>query len=144
VIKVSDAWRRRWRANLRETQILLREFRRPLVTFALAVVGLGLVYHFLARQVGEPLDSLPEAIYLMLTLAFLQPSGSFPNTPILQVFYFALPVIGMITVAQGLADFGVMLFNRRARSKEWEMAIASTYNKHTKTPTRRPPPRCAG
>jgi voltage-gated potassium channel len=131
VIKVSDAWRRRWRANLRETQILLREFRRPLVTFALAVVGLGLVYHFLARQVGEPLDSLPEAIYLMLTLAFLQSSGSFPNTPILQVFYFALPVIGVITVAQGLADFGIMLFNRRARSKEWEMAIASTYNKHT-------------
>jgi Trk K+ transport system NAD-binding subunit len=30
-----------------------------------------------------------------------------------------------------LADFGILLFNRRARSKEWEMAVASTFNKHT-------------
>ena len=50
---------------------------------------------------------------------------------ILQIFYFLLPVIGVITLAQGLAEFGVMLFNRRARSKEWEMAVASTYKNHT-------------
>jgi voltage-gated potassium channel len=131
VKRSGENWRRRWRANLRETRVLLREFRRPLTTFALAVIGLGVIYHYLALQLGEPLHSLPEAIYLMLTLAFLQPSGSFPNTPVLQIFYFALPVIGVITVAQGLADFGVMLFNRRARSKEWEMAIASTYSNHT-------------
>jgi voltage-gated potassium channel len=124
-------WYRRWQAGWRETKILLREFRRPLVIFGLAIVGLGVIYHFLARLSGEPLGSLPEAIYLMLTLAFLQPSGSFPKTPVLQIFYFALPVIGVITVAQGLADFGVMLFNRRARSKEWEMAVASTLSAHT-------------
>jgi len=129
--KPKPDWHHRWQAGWRETQILLGEFRRPLMTFTLAILGLGLVYHFLARQAGEPLNSLPEAFYLMLTLAFLQPSGSFPHTPVLQIFYFALPVIGIITVAQGLADFGVMLFNRRARSKEWEMAVASTFNKHT-------------
>jgi voltage-gated potassium channel len=124
-------WRRRWQAGWRETRILLGEFRRPLITFLLAIVGLGLVYNFLAQQAGEPLNSLPEAFYLMLTLAFLQPSGSFPQTTVLQNFYFAMPVIGVITVAQGLADFGVMLFNRRARSKEWEMAVATTFSKHT-------------
>jgi len=131
VKKSDENWRRRWRANLRETRILLREFRRPLATFALAVIGLGLVYHYLSIQMGEPLNNYAEAIYLMLTLAFLQSSGNFPHTPVLQIFYFALPVIGVITVAQGLADFGVMLFSRRSRSKEWEMAIASTYNNHT-------------
>jgi voltage-gated potassium channel len=131
VKKARGDWYRRWRAGWRETKILLREFRRPLVTFTIGVIGLGLIYNLLSRQVGEPVNSLPESIYLMLTLAFLQPSGSFPHTPILQVFYFALPLIGIITVAQGLTDFGVMLFNRRARSKEWEMAVASTFNKHT-------------
>ena len=115
----------------RETVILLKEFRRPLLIFFVAIVGLGILYHSLARQAGEPLSSLPEAVYLMLTLAFLQPAGSFPHNPILQIFYFLLPVIGVITLAQGLAEFGVMLFNRRARSKEWEMAVASTYNNHT-------------
>jgi len=121
----------RWRSGWRETLILLKEFRRPVSLFVVAIIGLGILYHYISRQTGEPIYSLPEAVYLMLTLAFLQPSGNFPHSPVLQIFYFLLPVIGVITLAQGLADFGVMLFNRRSRSKEWEMAVASTYNKHT-------------
>ena len=115
----------------RETMILLKEFRLPVLIFAVAVLGLGVLYHYIARQAGEPLYSLPEAIYLMLGLAFMQPSGNFPHSPVLQIFYFLMPVIGVITLAQGLAEFGVMLFNRRARSKEWEMAVASTFSDHT-------------
>jgi len=120
-----------WQASLRETGIVLREFRLPVLIFATAVIGLGIVYHFLARQSGEPLHSLPEAIYLMLTLAFLQPSGSFPQAPLLQLFYFVMPLVGVGTLAQGLAEFGVMIFNRRARSREWEIAVASTFRDHT-------------
>ena len=41
-----------------------------------------------------------------------------------------MPLVGIITLAQGLADFGSLLFNHRARSKEWEMAVASTMNNH--------------
>ena len=120
-----------WQMAWRETLILFKEFRRPVLLFVIAIFGLGILYHYIARQAGEPVYSLPEAVYLMLTLAFLQPSGGFPHNPILQIFYFLLPIIGVITLAQGLAEFGVMLFNRRARSKEWEMAVASTYNRHT-------------
>jgi len=29
-----------------------------------------------------------------------------------------------------VADFGVMFFNRRSRGKEWEVAVASTFNRH--------------
>ncbi|MGE5073924.1 MAG: potassium channel family protein, partial [Anaerolineae bacterium] len=119
------------RASLRETSILLREFRLPVIIFSTAVVGLGLLYHFLANQVGEPLGSVPEAIYLMLTLSFLQPSGPFPRALILQLFFFLMPLVGVGTLAQGLAEFGVMLFNRRARNKEWEIAVASTFKDHT-------------
>jgi voltage-gated potassium channel len=121
----------RWRTAWRETMILLNEFRRPVTIFLFAIVGLGIIYYFLDRQVGDSISSVPESIYLMLTLAFLQPSGNFPHYPVLQIFYFLLPVIGLITLAQGLAEFGVMLFNRRARSKEWEMAVASTFTNHT-------------
>ena len=121
----------KWQAGLRETGVLLNQFRQPILIFSVAVIGLGILYFYLAARSGEPLDSRSEAIYLMLTLAFLQPSGSFPHTPILQVFYFLLPVIGVGTLAQGLAEFGVMLFNRRARSKEWESAVASTFRNHT-------------
>jgi Trk K+ transport system NAD-binding subunit len=80
---------------------------------------------------GEPVNSLIEAVYIVLTITFLQPPNrDFPNHIVLQLFHFIMPIVGIIMLAQGLADFGVLLFNRRSRTKEWEMAVASTFNNH--------------
>ncbi len=127
--RIVALWRQ-GQASWRDTGLLLRQFGAPLVAFALVVVGGGLAYHALSIQAGEPVDSAVEAIYLALSLVFLQSPGEFPHVWYLQVFYFALPVLGLGVLAQGLADFGVSLFNRRTRSKEWEMAVASTYSRH--------------
>jgi len=121
---------RTWKASARDTTLLLNEFREPILFFSIAILGLGILYYSLAGRFNEPVGSLVEAIYLMLTLTFLQPSGDFPTNPILQAFFFLMPLVGVGTIARGLADFGFLLFNRHARSKEWEMAVASTYNKH--------------
>jgi voltage-gated potassium channel len=123
---------RRWKATWRDTLILLREFRIPLLIFTVAVIGGGLLYYALANGVGEGnlVHSPTEAIFIILTAAFLQPSGVFPQHYGLQLFHFIMPVVGIIILAQGLADFGSLLFNRRARSKEWEMAVASTMKNH--------------
>ena len=122
---------RRWQASWRDTQLLLREFQAPLLIFFAAMLGGGALYQRIAYQVGTPLDDFSEAVYLMITLTFLQPSGEFPTHPLLEAFYFVMPLIGIGILAQGLADFGIMLFNRNARNKEWEMAIASTFEDHT-------------
>jgi voltage-gated potassium channel len=121
---------RSWKASVRDTSLLLSEFRGPVLFFALAMLGLGTCYFFLAIELKEPVGSWAEAIYLMLTLTFLQPSGNFPTHPFLQSFFFLMPLVGVGTLAQGLADFGILLFNRRSRNKEWEMAVASTFSKH--------------
>ena len=124
---------RRLRAAWRDTLLLVREFIRPLIYFTLAVIGGGEIYHLLARQFGEAVGSrsLVEAIYQVLGLTFLQPLGdNLPNNVILQLFYFIMPLIGISILAQGLADFGILFFNRRERSKEWEMAVASTFQDH--------------
>jgi voltage-gated potassium channel len=121
---------RSWRAGWRDTSLLLREFRDPLALFLLAIVGFGMLYFALAAHYGEPLSNPIEGIYLVLTAAFLQPLGEFPSAPVLQLFHFLMPLIGIITLAHGLADFGTLFFNRRARAKEWEMAVASTFNQH--------------
>ena len=121
---------RQWKAGWRDTLILLKEFQSPLLLFAVAVIGGGFAYAAIAKLVGAPVHSLTEAIYIVLTAAFLQPVGDFPKYFGLQIFHFLMPLIGIIILAQGLAEFGILLFNRRARSKEWEMAVASTMNKH--------------
>ena len=124
---------RRLRAAWRDTLLLVREFIRPLIYFTLAVIGGGEIYHLLARQFDEAVGSrsLVEAIYQVLGLTFLQPLGdNLPNNVILQLFYFIMPLIGISILAQGLADFGLLFFNRRERSKEWEMAVASTFQDH--------------
>jgi voltage-gated potassium channel len=121
---------RRLRAAWRDTALLLRDFRAPLFLFALIIIGGGTLYFFLAAHAGEPVDTLGEAIYLALTMVFFEGVNDFPHVWYLQLFYFIMPLLGLGVLAQGLADFGVMLFNRRQRSKEWEMAVASTFNHH--------------
>lgn len=119
-----------FRASLRDTLLLLSEFRTALVLFIFAILGGGLLYQTIARQAGEPVHNFTEAIYIVLSLAFFQPPVDFPNSPFLEAFFFVMPLIGIGTLALGLADFGYLFFNRRARSKEWEVAIASTLDKH--------------
>lgn len=121
---------RRIKASWRDTLLLLREFRLPLAWFLVLMVGAGLLFQQLAIQAGEPVRSTFEAIYLVLTMTFLQSSAGFPVAWYLQVFYFLMPVFGIGILAQGLADFGILLFNRRLRGKEWEMAVASTFSNH--------------
>jgi Trk K+ transport system NAD-binding subunit len=126
---MKNRWRR-FRAMWRDTFILITEFRSPLVLFTVAVVGGGFVYFLVAETVGEPVKSTGEAIYTVLAASFLQPLGDFPSHIVLQLFHFIMPLVGIIILAQGLTDFAGLLFNRKARSKEWEMAVASTMNKH--------------
>jgi len=123
-----------WRhiqASIRDTRILLREFRAPLFWFSFAVIGGGFLYHYIAMIVNEPVNSVAEAIYIVLIAAFLQPPNrDFPLHIALQLFHFLMPLVGIVALAQGLADFGSLLFNRKSRNKEWEMAIASTMKNH--------------
>ncbi|MBI2333656.1 MAG: NAD-binding protein [Chloroflexi bacterium] len=124
----------RWRhiqAGIRDTAILLREFREPLFWFSFAVIGGGVLYHYLSQRLNEPVYSLVESIYIMLIATFLQPANrDFPHHILLQIFHFLMPLIGLSVLAQGLADFGSLFFNRKSRNKEWEMAVASTMQDH--------------
>ncbi len=124
----------RWRhlqASIRDTTILLGEFRSAILWFSVAILGGGILFYFLSNLLNEPVNSLVESIYIILTITFLQPPNrDFPQHLVLQLFHFFMPIVGIVMLAQGLADFGSLLFNRRSRSKEWEMAVASTLKNH--------------
>jgi voltage-gated potassium channel len=125
----SKLWRQ-FKASWRDTWLLFREFSWPLFFFCLAIIGGGIVNYLLSIRAGFPLTNPLEAIYHVLALTFLQSSRDFPTTWYLQIFYFLMPLIGIIILAQGITEFGVMLFNRRGRSKEWQVAVASTFDHH--------------
>ena len=115
----------------RDTAVLLKQFRGSLAGFAIAVVGGGSLYFWLAQGSGEgQLATLPEAWYLALLMIFLQAGGEFPTAWYLELFYFLMPVVGLAILSQGAADFGLLLFNRRARGEAWQVAVAETYSNH--------------
>ena len=121
----------RWTAIWRDTVILFKEFRTPLALFTATVLTGALAYAVIAARVGEPVEGYMEAVYIALTSAFMQFGGDFPHHIYLQLFHIFMPIVGISALALGLADFGSLFFNRRARNKEWEMAVASTMKKHT-------------
>ncbi len=123
------SWRK-IRASWRDTLILLREFRTPLLLFIALITVSGGLFFLLSKNSSTPISSLAESIYATLSLTFLQPTTDFPKEWYLQAFFFLLPLFGVGLLAQGLADFGILFFNRRARGKEWQMAVASTINNH--------------
>jgi voltage-gated potassium channel len=129
-MKNKISFTRRLRATWRDTFLLLRDFRSPLILFVLVVIGGGVAFFYLSMLAGDPLNDIPESVYAVMTMVFLQSSREFPHAWYLEAFYFVMPFIGIGILAQGLADFGVSLFNRRARGKEWEMAVASTFTNH--------------
>ena len=129
--KLATFWRRRVWAGLRDTYLLLRQFALPLLLFSLAVCGGGYLYYILSQPTNHPADSITHAIYIVLTLTFLENVVDFPAVWYLQLFFFLMPIVGIGILAQGLAEFGLLFFNRRGRGKEWEMAVASTFNNHT-------------
>ncbi|MEM7114942.1 MAG: TrkA family potassium uptake protein [Chloroflexota bacterium] len=121
---------RRFWINVRDTYLLVRQFSLPLLLFSLAVIGGGELYYLLSQNTAQPLQSAAHGIYVVLALTFLESNINFPSVWYLQLFFFLMPLVGIGILAQGLADFGLLFFNRRARGKEWIMAVASTYSDH--------------
>lgn len=121
---------RKIRASWRDTLLLLREFSTPLLLFVAMIAISGWLFTILSKSTSTPIHSLAEGVYATLSLTFLQPTTNFPEQWYLQAFFFLLPLFGVALLAQGLADFGILFFNRRARGKEWQMAVASTMNNH--------------
>ncbi len=124
-------WYKALATDLRDTLVLFSQFRGSLVSFSLVFIGGGWLYYMLAHRIGEARPaSLVEGIFLVLSMIFLQANADFPNVWYLQIFFFVMPVLGLSFLSQGAADFGALLFNRRARGEAWQVAVAATYSNH--------------
>jgi voltage-gated potassium channel len=124
------AFTRGFRAGLRDTRVLIREFREAILLFSLTLLVGGLSFFLLWNNTGHEAIGFAESLYEVLGMTFLQPSLAFPDEWYLQLYFFLMPALGLAILARGAADFVSLLFNRRARQSEWEEAVASVAKNH--------------
>ena len=95
---------RKIKAGWRDTWLLLGEFAVPLLIFIFTLFVGGVSYYFLSAYAGEPVGNFLESVYQVLSMTFLQSSGSFPHSWYLGIFYFIMPIIGLIILSQGVTE----------------------------------------
>ncbi|MBK8022175.1 MAG: potassium channel protein [Chloroflexi bacterium] len=123
-------WMRLLRAIWRDSQALWREFRRPIVIFAITALGGGWLYGELLVLAGYERMPYHDMPYIMIALMTLEPIGSPPPEWYLIVFWYGLPLIALYVVGRGAVDFVRLFFNRGERRNAWEEAVVSTFSNH--------------
>jgi voltage-gated potassium channel len=124
-------WKRYLLASWRDFRVLVRQFSVPLGLFVGNVLLGGLLFDLLYTHADLKGLSYSQAVHAIFAMIFFGDSGvPFPEQWYLQIFFFLMPVIGLGLIAQGVINFGVMVFNKSAREGEWQVAIASTYKQH--------------
>lgn len=111
---------------------LAREFRGPLIGFAVATMVGGVIYgelHAMARgaEAAIPVIDRP---YTMLQLMLLEAPEDVPPEWYLALFWYAMPAIFIVLVGLGAADFLDLFFNREDDRDRWSEALAMTYRHH--------------
>ncbi|HET90855.1 MAG TPA: hypothetical protein ENN99_08985 [Chloroflexi bacterium] len=124
--------RRNLYALWRDARVLVSQFRISLLAFAtLTCVGTLLLRFFYIHPETGASITWSQALYATCMLVFTETILPFPSGPIwIQILFFAIPLLGLIIIAEGLVSFGVAIFNIRERKEAWQMAIASTYHDH--------------
>lgn len=131
-MKPHRGWRRLRRlfwAQIRDLRILLRQFFWSILGFNLLIVLGGWALH---RYYHTPPVDYAQGCYAVFTLIFFQPELDFPGAdePWLRFMFFAVPLVGLGFLAEGLIRFGVLLFNKSMRGEKWQVVLASTYSNH--------------
>lgn len=133
LVTVRQPFQRRWRwlrAIWRDTRALLHQFRLPILAFLLVTVVGGLIYGELYRLARGVEIALIDRPYIMLQLMILETPEDAPAEWYLILFWYVLPVLFVIIVGRGAADFVRLFFNRDERRDAWREALASTYRNH--------------
>jgi voltage-gated potassium channel len=123
-------WLRSIRATLRDTMALWREFHWAIIAFVVATCGGGFLYGELWVRAGYSRLPFLDLPYIMLGLMVFQPhTDPLPN-PELMAFWYVMPLVALLILGRGAADFARLFFDRSGRRNAWEEAVASTYRNH--------------
>lgn len=121
---------RKVRAVARDSLVLWREFRVPIIIFLLVTLVGGFIYGELYYHARGHYINLIDRPYIMLQLMILETPEDAPSEWFLVLFWYALPPIGVFIIGRGVVEFARLFFNRDERRDAWREAVASTYRNH--------------
>ena len=122
--------KRSWRRLRANYHYLRRPFLQflPLLGFLVVILLVGsFCFHHLYRQ--EPMSYI-EALYVTYCLVFMEHLVDFPEHWLLRLFYFVLPLLGLVVILDGFVRFGYHVLRRSDNAREWMRALAKTHNNH--------------
>ncbi|MCC6463908.1 MAG: NAD-binding protein [Planctomycetes bacterium] len=119
--------RRRFRAWLIYLRRPIREYL-PLFGGLVLLLLLGGVAFYGLYDKREL--SFAEAMFVTFGLILGEPTVDWPENPLLEVFYYLLPILGLVVVLDGIVRFSYYVFRRDEMSREWVSAMANTMSNH--------------
>ncbi len=116
----------------RYTVTLWKEFKFSIIGFLVVTIGGGYLYSEIHRQTRGVAIPMIDAPYMMVQLMTLQGVAEERVPPEfgLVIFWYIMPVIFLVLIGRGAADFVRLFFNLGENQAAWEEAVASTYRKH--------------
>jgi hypothetical protein len=102
-------------------RVLFKEFRGFLIVLALAVsTSICMLYFFYPRNLlPNGAMTLAQAGYYTLLMIFFESPLTYVEDLHLAPLFFILPIVGLVTIAEGVVHLGNLLFQHKRYSKEW-------------------------
>ncbi|MDR3614545.1 MAG: TrkA family potassium uptake protein [Candidatus Obscuribacterales bacterium] len=90
-----------------------------------------LLYSYYPRKLS-PTGSitLSQAGYYTLLMTFFESPLTYVEDVKLAPLFYLLPLLGLVTIAEGVVHLGTLLFQHKRYSKEWQKMIATTMEDH--------------
>jgi Trk K+ transport system NAD-binding subunit len=125
------------RAYLRDTQVLIKQFRFTLLFFfALLLLGTLILRLTYAPTDPAQIDGVSgrlrwgTALHAVFKLMFFETLLEHPRHLLAQFVFLSWPVLGLVLLVNGVVSFGTALFSHKQREEAWQVAVASTYRNH--------------
>lgn len=117
---------RLWREWCFYRAALRHLWKRLLLMLAILLAG-GIAFR--AMEPEKQL-SLPKATYYTFSLIFGEPPEEFPESVLLQVMFFLVPVLGLTVIIEGIVDLAVLVGDRRRFERSWCATMAASLTNH--------------
>lgn len=125
------SWRRWLAAYTYDVLALLKEARFALIGLT-GVMAVGTMYFvvFHPREAGTAAFDIFSAMYETMSMMLFEQNVDFPDDLLGRVLFFAIPLLGIAFVFQGVLDFGRLIMNKGERLEGWQVSQARTYRDH--------------